>query len=456
MSVSSKYHRFPGSPAPQAESPLFRQLHRKLSMLSLSVTGLTLVILTIVCLLISEAGIRQAEYTSFLTNVSTLCQNLEQQTTLSHEWIRQMEHNYHISIRIFDNGQPLFLQRLSGMDKDSRTDSDRLFGQIADIAAQKYHIYPTARECGSRLSHHAEFSIKEQTQPSSYAGAAVIPRKNGQLGILIWHPLTQIQSRIVRQRWFFLLADLIGLLLLFLFFQYFITRMLQPLMENREKQMQFIAAASHELRSPITVILSNLTACRSGLIPNDDSFLTLLDTEGNRMARLVNDMLQLANADSHSWSMHPAEVELDTLLLKVFESFESQAMAHQLRWDIRLPSEAIPPCLCDEERIRQLLAILIDNAFSYTPPGGSIRLTLDVSDTRFRLSVCDNGPGIPDAQKAQIFERFYRADTSRKSKSHFGLGLSIASEIAALHHGRLYAKDTPGGGATFTLELPYK
>ena len=224
MSVSSKYHRFPGSPAPRAESPLFRQLHRKLSMLSLSVTGLTLVILTIVCLLISEAGIRQAEYTSFLTNVSTLCQNLEQQTTLSHEWIRQMEHNYHISIRIFDNGQPLFLQRLSGMDKDSRTDSDRLFGQIADIAAQKYHIYPTARECGSRLSHHAEFSIKEQTQPSSYAGAAVIPRKNGQLGILIWHPLTQIQSRIVRQRWFFLLADLIGLLLLFLFFQYFITR----------------------------------------------------------------------------------------------------------------------------------------------------------------------------------------------------------------------------------------
>ena len=154
--------------------------------------------------------------------------------------------------------------------------------------------------------------------------------------------------------------------------------------------------------------------------------------------------------------MHPAEVELDTLLLEVFESFESQAMAHQLRWDICLPSEAIPPCLCDEERIRQLLAILIDNAFSYTPPGGSIRLTLDVSDTRFRLSVCDNGPGIPDAQKAQIFERFYRADTSRKSKSHFGLGLSIASEIAALHHGRLYAKDTPGGGATFTLELPYK
>ena len=75
------------------------------------------------------------------------------------------------------------------------------------------------------------------------------------------------------------------------------------------------------------------------------------------MARLVNDMLQLANADSHSWSMHPAEVELDTLLLEVFESFESQAMAHQLRWDIRLPSEAIPPCLCDEERIRQLLSI---------------------------------------------------------------------------------------------------
>lgn len=453
---ASKHHIYFCSPAHSAEPPLFRQLHRKLSMLSLSVTGLILVVLSIVCLLISESGIRQAEYTSFFTNVSTLCQNLEQQTTLSHEWIRQMEHNYQLSIRIFDNGQPLFFQRLSGTEGERLPDSDLLFGQIADTAAQEYHLYATAKGSGGRLSHHVEFSITDQTRHSSYASAAIIPRKTGQLGILIWHPLTQIQSRIVRQRWFFLLADLIGLLLLFLFFQYFITRMLQPLIENREKQMQFIAAASHELRSPITVILSNLAACRSGLIPNDDSFLTLLDAEGNRMARLVNDMLQLANADSHSWSMHPAEVELDTLLLEVFESFESQAATHHLKWNISLPSEPLPPCFCDGERIRQLLAILIDNAFSYTPSGGSIRLALDVSDTRFRLSVCDNGPGISDQQKTQIFERFYRADVSRKSKTHFGLGLSIASEIAALHHGRLYVEDTPGGGATFVFELPHK
>lgn len=456
MSISYKHPIHFGSLADSAEPPLFRQLHRKLSMLSLSVTGLILVVLSIVCLLISESGIRQAEYTSFFTNVSTLCQNLEQQTTLSHEWIRQMEHNYQLSIRIFDNGQPLFFQRLSGTEGERLSDSDLLFGQIADTAAQEYHLYATAKGSGGRLSHHVEFSITDQTRHSSYASAAIIPRKTGQLGILIWHPLTQIQSRIVRQRWFFLLADLIGLLLLFLFFQYFITRMLQPLIENREKQMQFIAAASHELRSPITVILSNLAACRSGLIPNDDSFLTLLDAEGNRMARLVNDMLQLANADSHSWSMHPTEVELDTLLLEVFESFESQAATHHLKWNITLPSELLPPCFCDGERIRQLLAILIDNAFSYTPSGGSIRLALDVSDTRFRLSVCDNGPGISDQQKTQIFERFYRADASRKSKSHFGLGLSIASEIAALHHGRLYVEDTPSGGATFVFELPHK
>lgn len=456
MSISSKYHTPPGSAAHPAEPPLFRQLHRKLSMLSLSVTGLILIVLSVVCLLISESGICQAEYTSFLTNVSTLCQNLEQQTTLSHEWIRQMEYNYQISIRIFDNGQPLFLQRLSEQEAGSHSDSDLLFGQIADTAAQEYHIYVTDKSSGGRLSHHAEFSITDPTGHSSYASAAVIPRKTGQLGILILHPLTQIQSRIVRQRGFFLLADLIGLLLLALFFQYFITRMLQPLIENREKQMQFIAAASHELRSPITVILSNLAACRSGLIPNDDSFLTLLDLEGNRMARLVNDMLQLANADSHSWSMHPAATELDTLLLEVFESFESQAASHQLHWEISLPSEALPPCNCDRERIRQLLAILIDNAFSYTPAGGTVRLMLEASDSRFLLLVRDNGPGISDAQKAQIFERFYRADTSRQDKSHFGLGLSIAAEIATLHHGRLYAEDTPGGGATFVLELPRK
>lgn len=172
------------------------------------------------------------------------------------------------------------------------------------------------------------------------------------------------------------------------------------------------------------------------------------------MSRLITDMLQLAGADNSTWSIQPAPAELDTLLLETWEHFEPQAAARHLRWEIDLPDDALPRCICDAERIRQLLSILIDNAFSYTPPGGIVRLTLSRPASTFCITVSDNGPGIPDEQKEAVFERFYRADPARKSRAHFGLGLCIAQEIALLHHAQLTISDTPGGGATFTLVLP--
>ena len=124
----------------------------------------------------------------------------------------------------------------------------------------------------------------------------------------------------------------------------------------------------------------------------------------------------------------------------------------QLR--IELPDTALPPYVCDGERIAQVLSILLDNAMSYTPQGGHILLSLSKEGNRWMLRVQDNGPGIPQEARAQIFERFYRAEKSRKDKEHFGLGLCIAQEIVRLHRGRLYLDDTPGGGATFVVSLP--
>lgn len=194
------------------------------------------------------------------------------------------------------------------------------------------------------------------------------------------------------------------------------------------------------------------------------------------MSRLVGDMLQLASADNHNWSIHPSKTELDTLLLQTWENFESLSFARGLRWEIELPEEPVPAVVCDAERIRQLLSILIDNAFSYTPKGGRVCLSLRItapqsadtprrpgrrsltsswlpahSRTSVCISVSDNGPGIPDSQKQAVFERFHRLDRARRDKSHFGLGLCIAQEIVRLHHGRLILTDTPGGGATFTV-----
>lgn len=445
---------------------MFRRLHLQLTALCAAVTGVILAVLTVICLFISESGILKQEYADFQTDLTTLYQNLSLQSTLSHTWLRQMEYNYQISLLLTDSGNPLFFQSVN----DS-SGSEELMALAADKALEDYGLNLNASGNTSKLIRHEEFNLKDSSGQTYYASAALVPRKDGYISATALRSLAQIQRRISRQRTAFVLADGAAWLLLLIFFWFFTARMIRPLQKNQEKQTQFIASASHELRSPLAVILSNVDAVRRGSMPCDDQFLDTLTSEGSRMSRLVNDMLQLARSDNHTWDLRMAETEMDTLLLQTWENFEAQAAARGILWNIRLPEDTIPRCLCDGERIRQLLAILIDNAFSYTPQGGSVSLTLSLGSgsdfpgisgaaketgktSHLFISVADNGPGIPDEQKDAVFERFYRMDSSRTDKSHFGLGLSIAREIARLHRGQLLLTDTPGGGATFVIALP--
>ncbi|MDE6674709.1 MAG: ATP-binding protein, partial [Acetatifactor sp.] len=112
----------------------------------------------------------------------------------------------------------------------------------------------------------------------------------------------------------------------------------------------------------------------------------------------------------------------------------------------------------DRHRLEQLLTILLQNALNYTPEGGTVTLSARLAPDKSRtiqVLVSDNGPGVPDAEKAHIFQRFYRVEQSHTDRSHFGLGLCIAQEIALAHRGTLTVSDTEGGGATFCLALHY-
>lgn len=428
---------------------MFQKLRLQLTILCTTVTALILAVLTVICLFISESGIRRQEEASFQTNLNTLYQNLQQQTTISHSWIRQMEYNYQFSLRLRDNGVLLFYQNFP-----TEEERETLLNLAEERADSEYGYDMETRKAAQSYIQHQEFALEDSRGNTVNASVALISRYGGTLGVTVVHPLTQVNRQIATQRKTFLLADLAALLILTVFFWFFINRMLKPLQENRRKQTQFIASASHELRSPLTVILSNVDAVRSGSMPGDEQFLNTITEEGQRMSRLISDMLQLASADNHSWSIQPRETEADTLLLQTWESFESMARARNLQWEIRLPDEEVPRCFCDPERIRQLLSILIDNAFCYTPAGGKVSLSLEQAASALRITVADNGPGIPDEQKAAVFERFYCIDASHNKKAHFGLGLCIAQEIARLHKGQILLTDTPGGGAAFTVVLP--
>ena len=140
------------------------------------------------------------------------------------------------------------------------------------------------------------------------------------------------------------------------------------------------------------------------------------------MSHLINDMLELANADNGSWSIHPQQLELDTLVLQTYEKYEALAKKKGLSLIVTLPENTIPDCCCDGERIAQVFSILIDNAFSYTPSGGKVDLILSVKGSEAVICVSDNGPGIPDEEKEFVFDRFYRTDKAHKAKEHFWIG----------------------------------
>lgn len=172
--------------------------------------------------------------------------------------------------------------------------------------------------------------------------------------------------------------------------------------------------------------------------------------ECSRMSKLVQSMLALASSDAGNWKMDIRETDVDTLLIETWEKFSESARKKNIRLNLDI-EDHYPKTHCDKERISQVLGILLDNAISYSSPGQTIEMGAKVLPQKLAFFVIDHGPGIADAEKERVFERFYSGDPSRTDKSHFGLGLSIAQEIVKLHHGTIRLADTPGGGCTFEI-----
>jgi signal transduction histidine kinase len=218
-----------------------------------------------------------------------------------------------------------------------------------------------------------------------------------------------------------------------------------------EAQRRFVADASHELRTPLTTIRGNAELLAHGpSVPEDVRAAAAHDiaSESERMSRLVEHLLTLAQADA---GQNLALVPID--LRPIIESVGRQAQASHGDRNLRTIGLTDATVNGDTDAITQLLWILVDNAVKFTKPGGSIELGLQQHDSTALLTVADDGSGIPPEDLTRIFERFYQADPAR-SNSGAGLGLSIARWIVEQHHGSIAARNNNGPGATFTVSLP--
>jgi len=403
--------------------------------------------MSLICLPFLEKESRESHFSDFQSNSNMLIRYLESQTVISRSWLVQFYTDTQLEIDIRDNGSKLVLQNLLPVSVDEDT-----FTQARQKAQEDFQITEDTFSANSVFSLHAEYEFSKDGQ-NYYASTALIPKNNGILNVAVVLPLKNLEQGIRQRRLLFASANIFGILLLGIFFWLFTWHMIKPLIISHQKQTEFIASASHELRSPLTVMLSSLSAMKHAAPEEAEHFSEMITLEGKRMSRLINDMLTLSGTDSSHFTIQKTDVELDTLLLSAYEKFESLAREKEISLHISLPDALIPPCPCDQGRMEQVLSILIDNALSYTPSGGKISLSLQSSSNQLMLRVADTGMGISDSEKKAVFDRFYRCDKSHKDKNHFGLGLCIAQEIIHLHKGRLWVEDTPGGGATFVIVL---
>ncbi|MBI2166023.1 MAG: HAMP domain-containing histidine kinase [Chloroflexi bacterium] len=230
--------------------------------------------------------------------------------------------------------------------------------------------------------------------------------------------------------------------------------MLASLEEAYSAQQRFTSDASHELRAPLTAIRGNLDLLdRVKDMPEEDHQQTLqhVRREVERLGRLVNDLLTLARADAGQAQMQSGLVELDALLVEAHR----QALSMSKGVGVRLADLEPAVVQGDEDRLKQLLLILVDNALRYTPEGGVVTLGLKREPPWVTAYVEDTGIGIEPEDLPRIFDRFWRADRARSRDSGgTGLGLSIAKWIVEQHGGEILVGSVPGKGSRFSVRLP--
>jgi two-component system sensor histidine kinase BaeS len=235
-------------------------------------------------------------------------------------------------------------------------------------------------------------------------------------------------------------------------------QMANSLQKAAESRRAMTADIAHELRTPLAVQRANLEALQDGIYPLTPENLESILEQNQMLTRLVDDLRTLALADAGELRLELIRADLLGLVQRNVDRFASQATAHQVTLRCDLP-EACPAILMDALRIEQVLGNLISNALRHTPTGGTVDIRLycqgGASAKWVELEVHDSGEGIPAEALGHLFERFYRADTSRsRAAGGTGLGLAIARQLVEAHGGKLEAANHPRGGAVFTLSLP--
>jgi signal transduction histidine kinase len=235
--------------------------------------------------------------------------------------------------------------------------------------------------------------------------------------------------------------------------------MSQQLAELDKLKAEFVSVASHELKTPINVILGYLQLMQQGiygpLSSKQTDILATIEAQGRTLARLAAQLLDVTRFEAGGGRIEPRPLRLATLFEDLERAFHVLAVQRGVDFRVTM-GEGLPDQVqWDADRINEVIGNLLANAFKFTPAGGTVELSATPADGHVRIEVRDSGAGVPPEQLPHIFEKFYQADNQDTASAvGTGLGLAIAKEIAEAHRGEIRCDSVVGEGTTFTLLLP--
>ncbi len=268
--------------------------------------------------------------------------------------------------------------------------------------------------------------------------------------------VTVMYSGLQKSTYILIFLGVIALIVATLFSHFMAGRAIIPLKEAYEKQRQFAADASHELRTPLAVVMASadlLLMDQTIKSPFLKQVIEDVKSEVQKMSKLVSDLLMVARSDNNALKVTIKKFDLGEMLNQNIRMMTPLAE----KKNIKLSGENIQKVemQADEQKIKQLILILVDNAIKYTPEGGDVTVGIEsIDDGKVTFFVQDSGIGIAKEDQDKVFERFYRVDKARSREiGGNGLGLSIASEIVRLHEGKISVESELGQGTKFIVEL---
>ena len=353
-----------------------------------------------------------------------------------------------------------------------KNSNDRLFfyiftrdGQLLDFVRASFRVEPFVLDAMTpEKLESGEIKVFDYPNETGRTTNIMMTAKEIQIGeinqiIYVGKDVTALYSGMQKATYALVFLGVLALVIATVIGHFMAGRAIIPMKEAYDKQKQFAADASHELRTPLAVVMASadlLLADPTIQNPFLKEILSDLKDEVKKMSKLVGDLLMVARSDNNALKIKMQKIDLGKLLEQNIRMMTPLAE----KKEISLIGENFKKLIMigDEQKIKQLILILVDNAIKYTLSGGKVIVRLENSESnRAIFSVQDSGIGIAPEDKEKIFERFYRVDKARsREMGGNGLGLAIAMEILKIHDGKIFVDSELGVGTKFTVELKIK